>query len=474
MHGLCLLMAAQVALAGDVTVHSSGRYFQAADGRPVFLVGYYSWASVHPHTAWEWPSKYHEMIALGAQHRLNYIRVSLGISRGNSPQMAAPFKYIDGKADLDQWDDGFWNGLRDHCEAAHKHGQLVHVSIFDGVGIRHRYRSWEGSYWNRRNQARDFFGDLDANGNGNVDDADEFYRTADFENNTGVGKYQRRMLDKTLEVTAPFENVFYEIGNEMMLSPAAWNEAVAGHLRARTKRAITQNGGEVALSPDGHCSHWVGEVAAEVKTWCADRASEGRLFWVDPDGPALKHAHADERRRAAWYSFAGGAAGWGGFSTEMLDGSYDSSPPKTTFFSAEVATGYQHLLNFIASSKVRFWEMTPHHELVSNNQTHSCLANPGVEYVVYVAAGSAVEVDLSALSGVAEARRYNALTGQWTPPDRMTGGTKRSFSRLEGAKDWVVHIVAVNRKHAADSIAPKPCANRGGDCQAMKSTSWTR
>ena len=41
-----LFALACTAYAGNITVHSSGRYYQDASGKPMFLIGYYGWAAV--------------------------------------------------------------------------------------------------------------------------------------------------------------------------------------------------------------------------------------------------------------------------------------------------------------------------------------------------------------------------------------------------------------------------------------------
>ena len=111
------------------------------------------------------------MINFGTPYKINYIRISLGVNRftvSTNPQSwngqptPTAFRYVAQKADLDQWDPKFWAGLRYHCTLARQKGMVVHIALFDGVGLRGgsvQYR-WRGSYWNIDNQTRNFFGDL--------------------------------------------------------------------------------------------------------------------------------------------------------------------------------------------------------------------------------------------------------------------------------------------------------------------------
>ncbi|XZE20835.1 putative collagen-binding domain-containing protein [Pirellulaceae bacterium SH449] len=423
------------------------RYFEDAMGNPVFLVGYYGWASVAPGYYIDQPSKYANMINQGVPYKLNYLRISLGINRftstTNPPSWDGrptpmPFKYINDKADLNQWDDTFWDGLKYHCELAREKGVFVHVSFFDGVALRggtEAYR-WAGSCWNVNNQTRNFFGTLDSNVNGDADEDGEFYRLDDFINNTGVGHYQRRLIEKTLAETSAYDNVFYEIGNELIGAPSAWYEAVTNYVKARTKKPVTQSDGVRSSNTDGWADHGGNDPVA-IKSKVAAGVGHGYPWWDDPDGSELGNGTADDLRRAAWYSFAGGAAAWGGFTHDFWDG--------LPGFDATKATYYRNLLLFIESSGVRFREMVPAHSLISNNNVNSCIANVGSEYMAYILSDSSATLNLVELSGNTYYKLYDPRTGEWTKEQSVEGGGIRSFDRPTGAEDWVIHVYLLPR-----------------------------
>src|SRR6266567_3496732 len=123
---LFLLAVACVGLAETpraqaVSIDPSHRYYQDGSGKPVFLIGYYGWAAVPDGYFIDHPSRYATMIQRGAPYKINYVRISLGVNRfasATSPQSwnnqptPVPFAYLNGKANLDQWDNVFWTGLR--------------------------------------------------------------------------------------------------------------------------------------------------------------------------------------------------------------------------------------------------------------------------------------------------------------------------------------------------------------------------
>lgn len=426
--------------AGNIIKHSSGRYFQDATDTPRFLLGYYDWASVDPNAYIDNPAKYVTMIDDAQAYHLDYIRISLGINRFdsttnpkayNNTVNPTPFKYVNGKCDLNQWDTTFWDGLKYHVNYAGQKGIMVHISIFDGVSIRsgnYAYR-WVGSFWNVNNQTQNFYGNLDTDGNGSVDQDGEFYRLDDFNNNTGVGYYQRKLIDKAISELSGYDNVFFEVGNELDGSSAAWKQAVISYIKSKTNKAVTFCGGGNPSNDEGIAVH-SGDTPANVKSWIASNVGNGAPAWTDPDGSALEDGSADNLRKAAWYSLAGGAAGWGGFTVD-----YWNSTRNTTKL-----TYYRNLADFITNTGIPFWQMVPSQNLINNNSVNSCLAKAGSNYLAYVPGASSVTIDLSAASGTLYYRTYDTKTGTLSSPQTVSGGSTVTFNKPSGADDWAVYV----------------------------------
>ena len=467
------LMALSPALAkGDIKLHASNRYFQDASGKPIFLLGAYGWASVAPDYYNNGPQKYADMVTKGAPNGINYLRLSLGINRfsveGGDPKWSqsydgkptpVPFKYVNGKADLDQWDPLFWDGLRYHCELAKKNNFIIHICLFDGVDYRPGDSSWRwpNSFWNVKNQVRDFYGDLDITKSGHADRDKHFYRVKDFVNNTGVGYYQRKLIDKAIAETAKCDNIFFEIGNELLGSKEDWNAELTAYIASRTNKAITQSGGKTPWNTMGFTEHNP-NTPADVKKELAEFVGKGCPYWLDPDGSQLMRGGPDACRQAIWYSLTGGAAGWGGFGAAssgrrgprpsgttttgqvLVTSSYSS---RRTDTSSDTAKYYKLFSTFMEQAKPKFWEMVPYHELVSNSAVNSCIAKLGTEYVVYVLSDETATLDLNALKGQAKCRLYDTKTGLWSGARTVSAGSQ-TFTKPAGAEDWAIHVVNVS------------------------------
>ena len=257
--GLALAAALNVnnrAFAQNVSVDPSGRYYRNSSGQPLFLIGYYAWAAVVDGYTIDHASGYSTMMNQGSPYRINYIRIG-----AQSPRMSAssnpptwngltlPCPYaVNGSnlADLNNFNSVFWNGLAAQCALGQQKGFIVHISIFDGVGTRSGPAwGYGGCWWNPANQQASYYPNPDTNSNGGIDQVGEFYRTSEFNNgNPAAGTisyYEKRYIDKVIATVNSYDNVMYEVGNELG-ADAAWNTAIIAYIRTLTNKVITQGG----------------------------------------------------------------------------------------------------------------------------------------------------------------------------------------------------------------------------------------
>src|SRR5205823_4456698 len=81
-----------------------------------------------------------------------------------------------------------------------------------------------------------------------------FYRTSEFNNgNPAAGTisyYEKRYLDQVIATTAPYDNVMYEVGNELG-ADAAWNSAIIAYIKSQTSKVVTQGGNSTTTNTIG-------------------------------------------------------------------------------------------------------------------------------------------------------------------------------------------------------------------------------
>lgn len=97
---------------------------------------------------------------------------------------------------------------------------------------------------------------------------------------------------------------------------------------------------------------------------------------------------------------------------------------------------YASLANLFFQHRTRFWLLEYHPELFGGTPG---LANPEQEYVLYVAAGATVTVNLKRARAFLQVEWYNPRTGAYVKNPSVTTQGPRSFSPPD-TKDWVLHI----------------------------------
>lgn len=162
-------------------------------------------------------------------------------------------------------------------------------------------------------------------------------------------------------------------------------------------------------------------------------------------------------RLAAWSAILSGAAGhtYGGGHVWLA--SVPESPGgagpwpiekgfERTTYDYEGAASMKHLASFFRN--VKWWNLSPHPELVKEYPQPFCLAKPGEEYVLYLRYGGVVKLEMDEL---AAGKRYkyhwiNPSTGKVYDIKSIQGNKILQFSAPEGYpsvpdyKDWVLYI----------------------------------
>lgn len=162
-------------------------------------------------------------------------------------------------------------------------------------------------------------------------------------------------------------------------------------------------------------------------------------------------------RFAAWSAILSGSAGhtYGGghvwlASVPESPGGNGPWPIEKGFdrttYDYEGAMSMKYLAAFF--KKIKWWEMAPHPELISEYPQPFCLAKPGEEYVVYLRYAGTVKVRMDDLA-VSEQYQYhwfNPATGKSSDSKTIHGKSILEFSCPESYpdipdyKDWVLYI----------------------------------
>ncbi|UCF43997.1 MAG: DUF4038 domain-containing protein [Planctomycetota bacterium] len=172
-------------------------------------------------------------------------------------------------------------------------------------------------------------------------------------------------------------------------------------------------------------------------------------------------ATAEEIRFGAWAAILSGAAGhsyggghiWRAHVPEATESAgiwplQAGFEPDTLDYSGAVSIG--HMAKFL--SRLRWWELEPHPELVLDYPQKFCVAVPGKEFVVYLRWGDAVRVNLnpSLENDTFEYTWFDPSTGENRKNGTVSGGriayfyAPTRYPHHPQHRDWVLHL---RKKH---------------------------
>jgi hypothetical protein len=439
--------------SGPLRVHATNpRYFADASGRPVYLTGSHTWDAFQddgpsdPPAAFDYPAFLDFLVA----HGHNFLRLwRAENARGGEGAYVtsywfAPLPYLrpgpglalDGKPRfaLTQWNQPYFDRLRERVALARSRGIYVSIMLFDGWSVESKvgvgsHDPWPGHPYHPSNNLNGIDGD--ANDNGQGEETQTLALPA-------ITALQEAYVRKVIDTVGDLDNVLYEISNEAPGNSEAWQT----HLITLIK---SYEAGRPQQHPVGMTVEWPGGSNAELEASPAD--------WISPNGDPTTPPVGDGRkvilydtdhlcgicgdRTWVWKSLTRGLNPLymdrysAGVTTRGADPSYDPSNPTDVSIRHNLgwARRYAQRLDLAAA--------VPRGELAS---TGYALAHPaGGQYLVYLPAGGSVTVDLTGTAEPLAVEWFSPVTGQATPAAAVAGGAPRPFTAPVGG-DAVLYL----------------------------------
>jgi hypothetical protein len=175
-----------------------------------------------------------EMVAVGA----NYIRNTMS-DRPDHDFEVYPYKKLpDGKYDLDQWNDEYWNRFENMLRWTAERNIIVQIEVWDRFD--YSTRNWPPHPYNPKNNVNYTFEQSgfapEYPDHPGQNKQPFFFTTPKQRNNTVVFKYQQRAVDKMLSHALKYDHVLYCMDNETS-GEEAWGAFWAAHIKRRAAEA---------------------------------------------------------------------------------------------------------------------------------------------------------------------------------------------------------------------------------------------
>ncbi|MDO8683334.1 MAG: hypothetical protein Q7N50_07635 [Armatimonadota bacterium] len=433
---MCVLMAvcwAGSPALGYLKVHPENpHYFQETKtGKAVMLAGC---AGLVP-SAYKYNYVHHlnEMISGGVTygrvwHFLPWEGKNAIWPWGRSDVPGAPMGGC--KIDMNTWNPVYWHRMRDSMSRADKAGIYMEIHLFDRCGMSppdaHRYK---GNPWASDNNVNNL-----ETPTSDKDGTPEFYMYATKPN---LRAQQERYVKKMIDETISCSNIIYEIENEHWQYD---NPDFASHYAQFVKEHIAKNYPKSprlvsysSLQDDLEAFYkipWVDIVNRHYGNEC-ERNPATLNDYIERRWKLNKAINIDEfangvvdpdlLRKMCWIIITSG----GNFHIE------DAEEPSNPFGICG------NIRKFNEGSNWNFIRSAPNKKLVTSGEGY-CMAQPGVEYVLYFPAGGEKSVAVSP-------GKYKSM---WWNPTKSGFSGEETFLHNYGdrkftapdANDWVLHI----------------------------------
>lgn len=445
----------QTVISGPLVVHPDNpRYFADGNNQIVYLTGSHTWSNLQDNGGVDPPPAfdYVQYLDFLEAHDHNFFRLwvweqsrwTLETSDENywfNPM--PPFKRIgpgtalDGKPkyDLTQWEEAYFDRMRERIIAAGDRGMYVAIVLFNGwsvskeKGMFAENNPWRGHPFNAANNINGINGDLNNDNSG-----EEVHQLV----NPTVTAVQEAYVRKVIDTVNDLDNVLYEISNESDGTATEWQYHMIEVIRAYQNSKPQQH-------PIGMTVEWPNGNNSELFASSADWISPNDYFDPPPaDGSKVIINDTDHLwgiggdREWVWKSFTRGVnpifmdgydgAGYGVGGAGFI---FDDPQWVSLRLNMGYTRSYAERMNLVA--------MIPRGDLCS---TGYCLANAvstGAEYLVYLPQGGTVQVNLSAVSGQLSVEWFNPATGIAQPGNPVMGGETHNFTPPFGG-DAVLYL----------------------------------
>lgn len=392
-----------------------------------------------------------EMRAVGG----NYIRNTMS-DRRDAGNEVYPYRRLDnGKYDLDQWNDEYWDRFENLLRWTSERRIFVQIEVFDRFDYSRDH--WPPHPYNPRNNVN-----YDGESSGLAAEYPEhpgrnrqpfFFTTPAQRDNRVLLPYQQRFVDKMLSHSLRYDHVLYCIDNETS-GEEAWATYWAEYLRQRAEEAgvrinITQMWDDwnlrgpqhrrtidhprrydfIDVSQNNHKrgqEHW--DNFQWVRQAIADRPRPiNTVKTYGADGNKFGHSDQDGVERLVRH-LIGGAA------------SARFHRPDSGLGLSERAKATIRAIRLL-ESEVAFWDLEAADRRLSDrepNEAYLAVAD-GQAAAIYFPSGGEVTVDRRGLPRDLEIRWVSVDHGRWGPTARLAGGEADAgvAVRAPGEGNWL-------------------------------------
>jgi len=425
-------------------------WFWQYEGEPALLLGASS-----DDNLFQWPARMliphlDSMKRVGA----NYVRNTMSDRRDRGFEIYPFKKLADGRYDLDQWNDAYWDRFELFLRETAERDIIVQIEVWDRFD--YSRNNWPPHPYNPVNNinytCNEAWLDSVYSNHPGRNEQPFFFTTPRQQNNQVLLKYQQLFVEKMLSYSLEFDHVLYCMDNETS-AEEAWAVFWADFILARAKEqgkevCVTEMWDNWDLTSEHHKRTFDHPDRYAFCDVSQNNQQKGQLHWDNfqwvrnylASGPrpvnTVKTYGADGGRHGNtknglerwWRHVIGGVA-------------------SARFHRPESGLGLSPLsMNSVKVAReiektIRFWELTPGNELLSDREENEAYltSKTGETYVVFFPNGGEVKLDLSAAKSSGTVHWYDIRKGSRVSENEIRGGGVVTLLG-PGSFEWIAVI----------------------------------
>jgi len=437
--------------ANRIRPYAKNPYYWQYKGEPVLLLG-----GTKDDNLFQIPDM-KEHLDLLASVGGNYIRNTMSSRSDKGFEVQAFKKLVNGRYDLSQWNDEYWNRFERMLRLTRDRDIIVQIEVW-------AFHDFNGKHWNNNpwrpannvnysassTSLRADYGNIGRNNH------DFFFTVPKLKNDRVVLPYQQKFVDKILSHSLRYDHVLYCMTNEIhpQYSPE-WGWYWAGYIKDKT--AAKGKGVEVSEML------WEIDLKKKQQRASLDHPNVYSFFEASQNSAKMGQENWDNLQFAYNYPakrsrpinhvkiYGADTSTWKGstddhaiecFWRNIMGGSASSRfhrPPYGLGLGKKAQANICSMR--LLTDKMDIFTCVPHNDLLSRRKPNGayCLANQGKEYAVYFPDGGEVTVDISSLKGSAVIRWLKISTSEWKKQQAVQGGRKATL-HSPGKGHWAVLI----------------------------------
>jgi len=365
----------------------------------------------------------------------NYIRNTMS-SRNDKGFEVQPFKKLtNGKYDLNQWNDEYWNRFLNMLKWTQQRDIIVQIEVWATFDY---YRdNWEVNPFNPKNNVNYTAQQTQlperVNSHPIRCENNFFWSVPAERNQKTVLEYQQRFVDKMLSYSLKFGNVLYCMDNETSVTPE-WGKYWSQYIKAKAEEAgllvhTTEMWDKWDLSDAMHNATFDHPGIYSFVDISQNNHQKGQKHW---DNAQRQRARIADNVRPLnnvkiygcdeYGQFGGDRDGMERFWRNIFGGMASARfhRPTSGLGLNEKAQANIRSMRML-TDKMDIFDCAPRNDLLSDRESNEayCSANPRRVYAVYFPNGGQVTLDISKLKKPATSQWLDIMKSQWLHPQRV-------------------------------------------------------